>query len=108
MEYTQTIKISQHRSDIISRALAEPGHMDQDETYVETASFLDGLYLVDVRLVGCGDEEPAWTEAILLKRNDNGSYSGIAYTDPDDEFLGEWDLDDHDGNTFTVIVKATP
>ena len=105
MDYTATIEISKERSAFLKKALAEAGHMSRDEVYTETVSFLDGMYLVDVKCVGCGDEEPAWTEAVLFRRNADGLYSEVSHTDVEDEFLGEWEVDDFDGNSFTVTVK---
>ena len=105
MDYTATIEISKERSAFIKKALTEAGHMPKDEVYSETESFLDGMYLVEVKCVGCGDEEPAWTEAVLFRRNAGGLYIELTHTDMEDEFLGEWELDDFDGNSFTVTVK---
>lgn len=106
MDYYKTIKISKKDADFIKRALSEPGLMDDEASEAETASFLDGLYLVDVKIVGCGDEEPCWTEAVLFKRNADGTYSEVSHTDVEDEFLGEWQLCDHEGNAFIVTVEA--
>ena len=106
MDYCKTIKISKKRADFIRRALSEPGLMDDMASEGETASFLDDLYLVDVKIVGCGDEEPCWTEAVLFKRNAEGTYSEVSHTDVEDEFLGEWQLCDHEGNAFIVTVEA--
>ena len=105
MDYTATIEISKERSAFLKKALAEPGHMDDEEVHTESVSFLDGMYIVDVKCVGCGDEEPAWTEAVLFKRNVDGLYSEVSHTDVEDEFLGDWDLVDFDGNSYTVTVK---
>lgn len=105
MDYTATITISKSRSEFLKKALAEEGHMGREEVYAESASFLDGLYVVDVKCVGCGDDEPAWTEAVLFKRNAEGLYSEVCCTDVADEFLGDWELDDYDGNSYTVTVK---
>lgn len=106
MEYSKTITLSGKRAAFIQKALAEPGWLDDMATDGESVTFLDGLYLVDVKLVGCGDEEPCWTEAVLFKRTDGGQYSEVSHTDVEDEFLGEWVLGDHEGNTFTVVVEA--
>jgi len=106
MDYYKTIKISKERAAFIQRALSEPGLMDDMASDGETASFLDDLYLVDVKIVGCGDEEPCWTEAVLFKRNADGLYSEVSHTDVEDEFLGDWELCDHDGNSFNVTVEV--
>ena len=105
MDYTATIEISKERSEFLKKALAEAGHMSRDEVYSETESFLDGMYLLDVKCVGCGDEEPAWTEAVLYKRNAGNMYVEVNHTDAEADFLGEWEVDDFDGNSFTVTVK---
>lgn len=105
MDYTATIEISKERSAFLKKALSEAGHMSRDEVYTETETFLDGMYLFDVKCVGCGDEEPAWTETVLYKRNAGNMYVEVCHSDADVEFLGEWELDDFDGNSFTVTVK---
>jgi len=105
MDYTENIEISKERSAFLKKALAEEGHMSRDEVYTETVSFLDGMYLVDVKCVGCGDEEPAWAEAVLFKRNAGNMYVEVSHTDVEDEFLGEWELNDFDGNSYIVTVK---
>ena len=106
MEYTAEIKISGKRDAYLKKALAYPGQMDRDEVYAESVYFEDGMYAVDVKAVGCGDEEPAWTEAVLFKREPGTtSYSELSCTDVGDEFTGEWELYG-DGHSFKVAVKA--
>lgn len=73
--------------------------LKRDETIVNTAVFPDGMQ-ADIKLVIC-DEEP-YTEAVLFDKNGFQK----AYTDPEDEYTGDWELEYDDVNyVVTVTVK---
>lgn len=79
--------------------------LSEDDTIIYTAVF-DGGYEMDIKCCGVqyreGESNLAWTEAVLFKDG-----SEICYTEPGEEFDGDWILDD--GNTtFVVTVICEP
>jgi len=98
MLYSEKLYISQSKLNDINRALNEAGQMGEDDTYVETVTFSNG-YQMDIKCCGTQDDV-AWTEAVLF--NEHGVQ--ISYTEPSDEYDGEWELEDNDGNQYHVDV----
>ena len=98
MRYEATLKVSRDTLAYIDNALADPDFMGEDDTIRKTAHFPNG-YEMDIKCCGAQDDV-AWTEAVLF--NPDGGQ--VAYTDPADEFSGEWELEDDDGNTYRVNV----
>ena len=76
----------------------------EDETITETARFDNGFEMY-IKCCGVQYEEDgcnlAWTEAVLFH---NGGQ--VAFTEPSDEFEGDWELEDDDGNTYIVHVVS--
>lgn len=99
MIYEATLKVSRSTLADIDNALAAPGFMGEDDTIVETAYFPDG-HSMDIKCCGAQDDV-AWTEAVLFSSDGHQE----AYTDPADEFSGEWELD---GDTATYRVNVVP
>lgn len=98
MLYSEKLYIRQSKLNDINRALNEPGQMGEDDTYTETVTFSNG-YQMDIKCCGTQDDV-GWTEAVLF--NEHGAQ--IAYTDPSDEYDGEWELEDDEGNQYRVDV----
>ena len=72
-----------------------------------SAKFSNG-YGMDIEVCGVqyeeGSSNTAWTQAILL--NPNGQE--VCISEPSDDFLGEWELEDEEGNYYSVeILKET-
>ena len=98
MLYSEKLYIRQSKLNDINRALNEAGHMGEDDTYTETVTFSNG-YQMDIKCCGTQDDV-AWTEAVLF--NEHGVQ--ISFTEPSDEYDGEWELEDNDGNQYHVDV----
>lgn len=99
------IALEQKELDFINELLSMTGDeiyekhgLKRDETIVHTAVFSDGMQ-ADIKLVIC-DEEP-YTEAVLFDKNGFQK----AYTDPEDEYTGDWELEYDDVN-YVITVKA--
>lgn len=99
------IALEQKELDFINELLSMAGDeiyekhgLKHDETIVHTAVFPDGMQ-ADIKLVIC-DEEP-YTEAVLFDKNGFQK----AYTDPADEYTGDWELEYDDVN-YIVTVKV--
>lgn len=99
------VVLGQEELDFINQLLSMTGDeiyekygLKRDETIVYTAVFPDGMQ-ADIKLVIC-DEEP-YTEAVLFDKNGFQK----AYTDPEDEYTGDWELEYDDVN-YVVTVKV--
>lgn len=99
------IALEQKELDFINELLSMTGDeiydkygLKRDETIVNTAVFSDGMQ-ADIKLVIC-DEEP-YTEVVLFDKNGFQK----AYTDPEDEYTGDWELEYDDVN-YIVTVKV--
>lgn len=99
------IALDQKELDFINELLSMTGDeiyekhgLKRDETIVHTAVFSDGMQ-ADIKLVIC-DEKP-YTEAVLFDKNGFQK----AYTDPEDEYTGDWELEYDDVN-YVVTVKV--
>lgn len=99
------ITLDQKELDFINELLSMTGDeiyekygLKRDETIVHTVVFSDGMQ-ADIKLVIC-DEEP-YTEAVLFDKNGFQK----AYTDPEDEYTGDWELEYDDVN-YVVTVKV--
>lgn len=99
------IALEQKELDFINELLSMAGDeiyekhgLKRDETIVHTAVFSDGMQ-ADIKLVIC-DEEP-YTEVVLFDKNGFQK----AYTDPEDEYTGDWELEYDDVN-YIVTVKV--
>lgn len=107
MRYEKTIVVAPESLEKINKYLDEEPEcegncLSEDETIIETAVFEDG-YEMDIKCCGVKYEEggcnTSWTEAVLFH---NGSE--IACSDVGDDFEGDWELKDNDGNTYIVHV----
>lgn len=101
------ITLDQEELDFINALLSMTGDeiyekygLKRDETIVYTAVFPDGMQ-TDIKLVICDGENNPYTEAVLF--NKNGFQK--AYTDPEDEYTGDWELEYDDVN-YVVTVKV--
>lgn len=89
--------ISVEKTELVNKLLSLTGDeiydkygYKRDETITETVKFNDGAEM-DIKLVICDGKDTPYTEAVLFDKN--GVEQG--FTDPDDEFLGEWTVDDY-------------
>lgn len=90
------IKVSPRELAFIEAALKLP-IMPEEQAKSFTADFGNG-YEMDVKICGA-ENDSAWTEAVLFH---NGAQ--VSCTEPADDFLGEWELED-DGTVFKVIIE---
>ena len=105
MDHKAVIILSEKETDRIKKYL-DPERIDEclgeDETFVKTASFPDGIE-IDVKCCGVqyreGEDNSAWCEAVLFK---NGSEA--ACTGPEDDYFGEWEFD-YKGDHYSVTVS---
>lgn len=97
MTHRKEIKITKKLADEINHLLTEVNEdFGEYETIIKTAVFENGFEM-DIKCCGCRDGV-AWTEAVLFR---NGSE--VCYTEPCDEFLGEWECT-NDVDTYIVNV----
>ena len=101
------IVLEQKELDFINQLLSMTGDeiydkygLKRDETIVYTAVFPDGMQ-ADIKLVICDGENKPYTEAVLFDKNGFQK----AYTDPEDEYTGDWELECDDVN-YVVTVKS--
>ena len=99
------ITLDQKELDFINELLSMAGDeiyekhgLKRDETIVHTVVFSDGMQ-ADIKLVIC--DENSYTEAVLFDKNGFQK----AYTDPGDEYTGDWELEYDDVN-YVVTVKV--
>lgn len=99
------ITLNQKELDFINELLSMAGDeiyekhgLKRDETIVHTVVFSDGMQ-ADIKLVIC--DENSYTEAVLFDKNGFQK----AYTDPGDEYTGDWELEYGDVN-YVVTVKV--
>lgn len=110
---TATLTLSKEIAEKLDKWLSEPeneddynnNYLSEDDTFCTTAFFENG-YQMDVKCCGVQYEEgtsnACWTEAVLF--NSNGSEMGCS--EPSDEYLGEWTIEDFNGNIYkTIVVK---
>lgn len=94
---TQTIFITKEQDVYIQKAL-HSNMMKVDETFSVTARFADGCQM-DIKCCGGGEDDCAWTEAVLFLPNGQE----IKHSDVDEEFDGVWELQAN-GKTYTTNV----
>ena len=101
------IVLEQEELDFINQLLSMTGDeiydkygLKRDETIIYTAVFPDGMQ-ADIKLVICDGENKPYTEAVLFDKNGFQK----AYTDPEDEYAGDWELECDDVN-YVVTVKS--
>ena len=76
----------------------------EDNTIIHTVSFPDGKFM-DIKCCGCQDES-SWTEAVLFAKANDGGFSQVTYTEPDESYLGEWELEDEGNSYFVEVVDG--
>lgn len=101
------IVLEQEELDFINQLLSMTGDkiydkygLKRDETIVYTAVFPDGMQ-ADIKLVICDGENKPYTEAVLFDKNGFQK----AYTDPEDEYAGDWELE-YDDINYVVSIKS--
>lgn len=108
MRYERIVKIGKREADQINKHLhEEPTCADEclgeDIAIVNTATFDNGFEM-DIKCCGVqysedNESNTAWTEAVLFQ---NGSER--CYTEPSDEYLGEWILE-YEDDEYVVLVE---
>ena len=108
MIYNKTIVISKSTFKTINHILTyEPENSDEcfgeDLVISKTTIFNNGIQM-DIKCCGVqydefSDSNTGWTEAVLF--NENGAE--ICYTEPSDEYVGEWCLE-YNGDEYCVNV----
>lgn len=101
------IALEQKKLDFVNHLLSMTGDeiydkygFKRDETIISTAVFPDGMQ-ADIKIVICDGENKPYTEAVLFDKNGFQK----AYTDPEDEYTGDWELEYDDVN-YVVTVKV--
>lgn len=84
-------------------AECEDEYQGEDYTIINTVTFPDGR-VMDIKCCGCQDES-SWTEAVLFEQT-GGGLSQVAYTEPDESYLGEWELEYDGVNYFIEVVDG--
>jgi len=109
--YVNYLLIDEDETKKINHLLShEPANesecMGEDETIKYTVKFLDENKIpfeIDIKICGVqfeeGNSNLPWTEAILYKKGKQ-----VAYTDPSDEFFGEWIIE-YNGDDYVVMVE---
>lgn len=102
-EVTVDRKIAQQIGHILIHVPeSEKDCFGEDETYVETIKFDDGMEM-DVKVCGVqfaeGEQNLPWTEAVLF---DHGSE--VACTEPGECFFGFWKLE-YQGNIYQALLE---
>lgn len=110
MRFEKTLIISKLEAAIINRYLTEEPRSEseclgEDSTITKTVKFDNGIQM-DIKCCGVqfieGESNLAWTEAVLFDKNG----TQLCFTEPADEFLGEWICED-DGDEYVVNVVTT-
>ncbi len=98
------IMITQEDSEFLSELLSMTGEeiynkygLKENETIVRTCDFGDGVE-VDIKLVVCDENSRPYTEGVAFK---NGFQ--FSYTEPEDEFAGEWCFEDEEHDVEYVV-----
>ena len=80
----------------------------EDEASVSYSVNFDNGYEVSVMMCGVqfrpGESNTAWTQAVLYDKEGRQ----VSYTEPADEFFGEWWMEDDDGAEYYVNVVPAP
>ena len=110
MNYSKTVKIPHdivaginNMINVTGETAYYMGGWKEGESYTETVRFENG-YQIDIKLVVPSWEDLTWTEAVLFDEKGNQ----VSYTEPSDEFMGEWYLEDNKENKYTVILEELP
>jgi len=110
MRYEKTLRLDKAylekiRGYLNNEPTCEEECLGEDETFSEFVRFENGYYM-DIYCCGVqyreGESNTAWTEALLYA--DSGV--AVAFTEPCDEFEGEWELEDDEGNTYAVNIVS--
>lgn len=100
---TSVINLETGLMDWLKLVLNGDIEVDEDSTvWVDTAEFSDG-HIIDVKVCSGEEGDTPWCEAVLYKRNDDGSYSQVCCTDCDGDVDGPWTLT-HNGVEYTALV----
>lgn len=110
MKYCETLKVNKDLANVIKKVLTispkcESECFSEDEKISEIVTFENG-YEASIECCGVqyldGEDESnlAWTQGVLY--DENGGE--VIFTEPSDDFFGEWDFEDDNGNTYLVNV----
>ena len=100
MIYKTTLFITKNENQFIDMCLHDCCNQGEDDTIVNTAKFINGMQM-DVKCCGSRNDT-SWTEAVLFDKQG----CEIACSEVCDEYVGEWELKDHDDNTYIANVKV--
>lgn len=105
-EITKTIKLDEDRKAFIQSLVGITGEeaynkygLNEDETISETV-YLPNHVEIEIKLVIPSWEDTTWTEAVIFK-----DYHQVGYTEPSEDFFGEWELQDNEDNIFRIFVE---
>lgn len=110
MIFRESMVISKKEADFIKQAMEVAPQdendmiMGEDDTISNTIKFSNG-YEMDIKCCGVRFEEDscntAWAEAVLF--DENGCQ--VAYSDVEDEYFGEWKLEDDNGTIYVGEIS---
>lgn len=108
MKYERTKELTKEIAESYSRFIGITGKQAYDQyglkgdECIRESFYFDNGVEAEIKIVIPIDEDSyTWTEAILWSKD--GKYLGC--TEPCEDFLGEWHLEDHEGNSYTVNIK---
>lgn len=109
MKFQGVIELTQKEKDYVNHLLTtipkdENECFGEDEKFSKSLKFSSG-YEVDIEICGVqyedGSDNIPYTQGILY----NECGGEVTFTEPMDEFCGEWDFEDGNGDEYVVIVK---
>ena len=108
MKYETFMTVTQEQADMYNRFIGITGQeaydkygLKGDECISETFFFEDGTEAEIKIVIPINEDSYTWTEGILYDRT--GKF--ISCTEPCEDFLGEWCLNDHNNNNYTVNIN---
>lgn len=98
MTFSTTITLDEATRKTVDTILYDGGKLFTGEAITRTATFNNGFQM-DIKCCG-SDEGNCWCEAVLVDPEGDEVQTQAG----DDEFTGDWECTDRDGNTYQVTV----
>lgn len=93
---------------LTNKPITEDECLGEDIAIRYTKRFYKTPMSMDIKLCGVqfeeGNSNLPWTEAVLYENNEYDEDIQVAYTEPSDEFFGEWEIE-YNGIIYVVNVK---
>lgn len=112
MKYEKTLRLTPKRANFINKTLAtEPKTsaecLTENETLSDDIAFDNGIiFAIDLCGVKFNENENnlPWTQTMLL----DSSGHAVAYTEPDSEYLGKYELEYNDDTYIVTVIDHDP